>query len=159
MANSGRGTLQLWLLTCSGRHPWSDSSATKTLAESSAPRQRITFTRSSYLAMGYQRFIPAFTGVRFEKNGQRWQSFLELNDREGGEETSLDFRPSGRPCLPGQVSALRYRFPGKCLALCCASPGAKPEIAQQIGGQMDGTAGLAAGIRNPVSIHHCSLHD
>lgn len=124
-----------------GRHPWGDSFAKTSPAGASTPRQRITL-RSSYLAMGYQRFIPAFTGVRFEKNGQRWQSFLELNDREGSEETSLDFTPiwQAMPSGAGLCVALPLsrEMPGYMLR----QSGAKPEIAQQIGEQMEGTAGL-----------------
>ncbi len=53
-------------------------------------RQRITLN-ASVLAMGYQRFIPSFAGVRFEKGEQGWSSYLALNEVE--RQPPLDFAP------------------------------------------------------------------
>ncbi len=41
--------------------------------------------------MGYQRFIPSFAGVRFEKGEQGWSSYLALNEVE--RQPPLDFAP------------------------------------------------------------------
>lgn len=43
------------------------------------------------IAFGYQRFIPAFAGVRFEMGEQGWTSHLALNHLEG--QTDFDLRP------------------------------------------------------------------
>ncbi|WP_228728662.1 DUF2138 domain-containing protein [Klebsiella aerogenes] len=124
-----------------GGHPWNNSFAKVPPAEASTPGQRITL-RSSYLAMGYQRFIPAFTGVRFEKNGQRWQSFLELNDRDDSEETSLDFAPIWQAMPSGAGLCVALPLSREMPAYMLRQSGAAPDIAQQIGTQMDGPAGL-----------------
>lgn len=43
------------------------------------------------LALGYQRFIPAFGALRFDMNEQGWNSFLALQG--GYQESSLAFTP------------------------------------------------------------------
>lgn len=50
--------------------------------------QRITVS-ADYLAMGYQRFLPAFAGLRFELNPQGWNAFLALN--QGSSAADFNF--------------------------------------------------------------------
>lgn len=52
--------------------------------------QRITLGASA-LAMGYERLIPTFAGVRFEQHPQGWQSYLAV--REVAGQPTLDFSP------------------------------------------------------------------
>ncbi|EAZ4874662.1 DUF2138 domain-containing protein [Salmonella enterica subsp. salamae] len=122
------------------RHPWDESFA---MAQDTAspPQQRIML-RSSYLAMGYQRFIPAFAGLRLDKNPQGWRSYLELNDRDGSEEASLDFTPVWQAMPSGAGLCVALPLSRRMPAFMLRQSGATPEMAQQIGEQFSGTAGL-----------------
>lgn len=122
------------------RHPWDESFA---MAQdiASPPQQRIML-RSSYLAMGYQRFIPAFAGLRLDKNPQGWRSYLELNDRDGSEEASLDFTPVWQAMPSGAGLCVALPLSRRMPAFMLRQSGATPEMAQQIGEQFSGTAGL-----------------
>ncbi|HCC0886618.1 TPA: DUF2138 domain-containing protein [Salmonella enterica] len=122
------------------RHSWGDSFA-MTQESASAPQQRIML-RSSYLAMGYQRFIPAFAGLRLDKNAQGWRSYLELNDRDSSEEASLDFSSVWQAMPSGAGLCVALPISRRMPAFMLRQSGATPEIAQQIGDQFSGTAGL-----------------
>ncbi|EBU7540013.1 DUF2138 domain-containing protein [Salmonella enterica subsp. salamae serovar Sofia] len=122
------------------RRPWDESFAMAQDTDS-PPQQRIML-RSSYLAMGYQRFIPAFAGLRLDKNPQGWRSYLELNDRDGSEEASLDFTPVWQAMPSGAGLCVALPLSRRMPAFMLRQSGATPEMAQQIGEQFSGTAGL-----------------
>ncbi|PAU64437.1 DUF2138 domain-containing protein [Pseudomonas sp. PIC25] len=95
---------------------------------------------SEYLALGYQRFIPSFAGLRFEMDGGGWRSFLALHEVDG--QPVFDFAPVWR-AMPMGASA--------CVALPAAPAmaerlldrvGAGPEVAKRLSAQLSGTAGL-----------------
>ncbi|HYQ39101.1 MAG TPA: DUF2138 domain-containing protein [Pseudomonas sp.] len=108
-----------------------------------APRgelsQRITLD-ASVLAMGYQRFIPAFAGVRFDKDAKGWHSYLALN--AVARQPELDFRPVWQampmgasacvalPLTPGLYDSLLVRL------------GAEPQMAAAFSARLSGAAGL-----------------
>ncbi|MBW7984894.1 DUF2138 domain-containing protein [Enterobacillus tribolii] len=79
-----------------GNAPWAESFGLTPRAaqggETAAPEHRIAVS-ANYLGFGYQRFMPAFAGVRFEMTGQGWNSFLALNDRDAAADTSFNFTP------------------------------------------------------------------
>ncbi|WP_371365120.1 DUF2138 domain-containing protein [Pseudomonas sp. QL9] len=92
------------------------------------------------LAMGYQKFIPAFGGVRFDKDAKGWSSYLALNPVEG--QPDLDFSsvwkamPMGAsacvalPVTPGLYDKLLVRL------------GADRKMAEAFSGHLSGAAGL-----------------
>lgn len=101
--------------------------------------QRVTLS-SDFLGLGYQRFIPAFAGLRFEMDEQGWHSFLALNEVE--EQAAFDFSPVWR-AMPMGASA--------CVALPVAAAvperllnkvGTDAKVAAELGSQLSGTAGL-----------------
>ena len=51
--------------------------------------QRILLN-ANYLGFGYQRFIPAFAGARFELDAQGWHSYLALNSRGESDDARFD---------------------------------------------------------------------
>ena len=101
--------------------------------------QRITLD-ASVLAMGYQRFIPAFAGVRFDKDAKGWHSYLALNAVE--RQPELDFSPVWQampmgasacvalPLTPGLYDSLLVRL------------GAEQKMAAAFSEHLSGAAGL-----------------
>jgi uncharacterized protein YfaA (DUF2138 family) len=53
-------------------------------------KQRLS-VNSSVLAMGYQRFIPNFAGLRFDMDDKGWHSFLAMDELEN--QPDFDFKP------------------------------------------------------------------
>lgn len=108
-----------------------------------APRgelsQRISLGAGA-LAMGYQKFIPAFAGIRFDKDAKGWNSYLALNPVEG--QPALDFAsvwkamPMGAsacvalPVTPGLYDKLLERL------------GAEAKMAEAFSQHLSGAAGL-----------------
>lgn len=87
----------------SGANPWPESFGLKPRdggadkgadADKNTPplAHRISVS-ANYLGFGYQRFVPAFAGVRFEMSQQGWQSYLALHDQQQGENARFDFNP------------------------------------------------------------------
>ncbi|TQI82012.1 uncharacterized protein YfaA (DUF2138 family) [Serratia fonticola] len=78
---------------------WQQSFALKTHDAANSPASgadktahRISIS-ANYLGFGYQRFVPAFAGVRFEMQPQGWASYLALNDASTAENAAFDFSP------------------------------------------------------------------
>lgn len=119
-----------------GQHPFPERFG---LEARGALEQRISLS-SDFLALGYQRFIPAFAGLRFEMDAQGWHSFLALNEVE--DQGQFDFTPVWR-AMPMGASA--------CVALPVAAAvperllnkvGAEAKVAAELGSQLSGSAGL-----------------
>lgn len=101
--------------------------------------QRISLGAGA-LAMGYQRFIPAFAGVRFDKDAKGWSSYLALNAVE--RQPDLDFSPVWQampmgasacvalPLTPGLYDSLLVRL------------GAEQKMAAAFSEHLSGAAGL-----------------
>lgn len=53
-------------------------------------QQRLA-VNSSVLAMGYQRFIPNFAGLRFDMDDKGWHSYLAMEEQE--DQPDFDFKP------------------------------------------------------------------
>lgn len=103
--------------------------------------QQIT-VRSSYLAMGYQRFIPAFEGIRFDKDAHGWKSYLALNSREVSEGSSLDFSPVWQAMPSGAGLCVALPLSRQMPVYMLQQSGNATELSQQIGERFSGTAGL-----------------
>ncbi|MGE8067593.1 DUF2138 domain-containing protein [Pseudomonas sp. NPDC089569] len=102
-------------------------------------KQRLS-VNASVLAMGYQRFIPNFAGLRFDMDDAGWHSFLALDELE--EQPDFDFKPIWQ-AMPMGASA--------CVALPLAAGqqkpllvklGAQEDVAQALTEHMAGAAGL-----------------
>lgn len=126
------------------KQPWNEGFSLPSAAGNEAKnalQQRIS-VRSSYLAMGYQRFIPAFEGVRFDKDAKGWHSYLALNGSDESEETSLDFSPVWQTMPSGAGLCVALPLSRRMPAYMLRHAGITPEVSQQIGDQFSGTAGL-----------------
>ncbi|CNK51323.1 DUF2138 domain-containing protein [Yersinia alsatica] len=98
-----KDSTQITSILLSGTNPWPESFGLKNRAGASEAGSESTKNTSplahrisvsaNYLGFGYQRFIPAFAGVRFEMGPQGWQSYLALNDKQQGENSSFDLSP------------------------------------------------------------------
>ncbi len=102
-------------------------------------KQRIAIN-ASVLAMGYQRFIPTFAGIRLDMDDKGWHSYLALSETDNSPD--LDFNPIWQ-AMPVGASA--------CVALPLATDqqqpllvklGADEQTAKALTGHMSGAAGL-----------------
>lgn len=102
-------------------------------------KQRLS-VNASVLAMGYQRFIPNFAGLRFDMDDKGWHSFLAMDELEN--QADFDFKPIWQ-AMPMGASA--------CVALLLAAEqqkpllvklGAEENVAQALTEHMAGAAGL-----------------
>jgi uncharacterized protein YfaA (DUF2138 family) len=86
------------------------------------------------IAFGYQRFIPAFAGVRFEMGEQVWTSHLALNHLEG--QTDFDLRPVWQ-AMPMGASVcfalpVSLKLPNNVLPTLGADTAATAQLAKNI---------------------------
>ena len=102
-------------------------------------KQRLS-VNASVLAMGYQRFIPNFAGLRFDMDDKGWHSFLAMDELD--DQPGFDFKPIWQ-AMPMGASA--------CVALPLAAAQQKPllvklgadeKVAQALTEHMAGAAGL-----------------
>lgn len=100
-----------------------------------AASQRIILG-ADYLALGYQRFIPAFAGLRFELGSQGWSSYLALDEVDTQPE--LDFAPVWRAMPMGASACVALpvapEVAGGVLATVAGEAGVVGTLAQQLGG-------------------------
>ena len=102
-------------------------------------KQRLS-VNASVLAMGYQRFIPNFAGLRFDMDDKGWHSYLAMDELDN--QPDFDFKPIWQ-AMPMGASA--------CVALPLAAEQQKPLLvklgadeatAQTLTEHMAGAAGL-----------------
>ncbi|MET1079229.1 MAG: DUF2138 domain-containing protein [Pseudomonas sp.] len=109
------------------------------LESDSALRQRITLS-SDFLALGYQRFIPTFAGLRFEMDGQGWHSFLALNDSE--ERSSLAFAPVWQAMPMGASACVALPVATRLPKDLLVKVGVEDAAASALTEHLSGAAGL-----------------
>jgi uncharacterized protein YfaA (DUF2138 family) len=109
------------------------------LKERGELKQRISLG-SDYVAMGYQRFIPSFAGLRFEMDGSGWHSYLALSD--SSETTNLDFNPIWRAMPMGASACVALPVAPAVHEKMLAKVGAEPAVAKQLSEHLTGAAGL-----------------
>ncbi|PTQ67982.1 DUF2138 domain-containing protein [Pseudomonas sp. GV071] len=109
------------------------------LKERGELKQRISLG-SDYVAMGYQRFIPSFAGLRFEMDGSGWHSYLALSD--SSETTTLDFNPIWRAMPMGASACVALPVAPAVHEKMLAKVGAEPAVAKQLSEHLTGAAGL-----------------
>lgn len=119
-----------------GQHPFPERFGLETRG---ALEQRISLS-SDFLALGYQRFIPAFAGLRFEMDGQGWHSFLALGEVE--DQGKFDFTPVWRAMPMGASACVALPVAAAVPARLLSKVGAEAKVAAELGGQLSGTAGL-----------------
>ena len=101
--------------------------------------QRISLGAET-LALGYQRFIPTFAGLRFEMDEQGWHSFLALNDSD--DRTSLDFAPIWRAMPMGASACVALPVATGVHEKMLARLGTEAQVAKGLAGHLTGAAGL-----------------
>lgn len=119
-----------------GQHPFPDSFGLEPREQLS---QRITLG-ADFLALGYQRFIPAFAGLRFEMGAQGWQSFLALDEVE--QPAAFDFSPVWQAMPMGASACVALPVAPGMAERLLGKVGAEAQAAAQLSGQLSGTAGL-----------------
>lgn len=119
-----------------GQHPFPERFG---LEARGALEQRISLS-SDFLALGYQRFIPAFAGLRFEMDSQGWHSFLALNEVE--DQGKFDFTPVWRAMPMGASACVALPVAAAVPERLLSKVGAEAKVAAELGGQLSGSAGL-----------------
>ncbi|MWV15553.1 DUF2138 family protein [Pseudomonas sp. L-22-4S-12] len=119
-----------------GQHPFPDSFGLEPREQLS---QRITLG-ADFLSLGYQRFIPAFAGLRFEMGAQGWQSFLALDEVE--QPAAFDFSPVWQAMPMGASACVALPVAPGMAERLLGKVGAEAKAAAQLSGQLSGTAGL-----------------
>lgn len=104
-----------------------------------AATQRITLG-AGYLALGYQRFIPAFAGLRFELDEQGWHSYLALDEVD--EQPALDFAPVWRAMPMGASACVALPVAPEVAGKLLAKVGAAGQPVDGLAKQLGGAAGL-----------------
>ncbi len=102
-------------------------------------KQRISIG-SSVLAMGYQRFIPTFAGVRLDMDEKGWHSFLALDETASG--ANLDFAPVWQAMPVGASACVALPLAAEQQQPLLVKLGADEQTAKALTGHMTGAAGL-----------------
>lgn len=102
-------------------------------------KQRITLG-ANVLAMGYQRFIPTFAGVRFEQGKDGWHSFLALN--EVARQPELDFTPIWQTMPMGASACVALPVTPGLYDNMLVRLGAEQKMAAAFSEHLSGAAGL-----------------
>lgn len=135
-ANLGKGATEAVEAMLNGDDDFAEGFGLKARGEL---KQRISLG-SDYVAMGYQRFIPTFAGLRFEMDGSGWHSYLALNDSD--ERSNLDFSPVWKAMPMGASACVALPLAPAVHEKMLAKVGAQPEVAKQLVDSLTGVAGL-----------------
>jgi len=102
-------------------------------------KQRLS-VNSSVLAMGYQRFIPNFAGLRFDMDDKGWHSFLAMDELEN--QPDFDFKPIWRAMPMGASACVALPLAAEQQKPLLVKLGAEETVAQALTEHMAGAAGL-----------------
>lgn len=102
-------------------------------------KQRLA-VNASVLAMGYQRFIPNFAGLRFDMDDQGWHSFLAMDELEN--QPDFDFKPIWQAMPMGASACVALPLAAEQQRPLLVKLGAEEKVAQALTEQMAGAAGL-----------------
>ncbi|WP_223521913.1 DUF2138 domain-containing protein [Pseudomonas sp. GL-B-19] len=102
-------------------------------------KQRLS-VNSSVLAMGYQRFIPNFAGLRFDMDDKGWHSFLALDELE--DQPDFDFKPIWQAMPMGASACVALPLAAEQQKPLLVKLGAEETVAQALTEHMAGAAGL-----------------
>ncbi|UVM51188.1 DUF2138 domain-containing protein [Pseudomonas sp. B21-015] len=102
-------------------------------------KQRLS-VNSSVLAMGYQRFIPNFAGLRFDMDDKGWHSFLAMDELEN--QPDFDFKPIWQAMPMGASACVALPLAAEQQKPLLVKLGAEESVAQALTEHMAGAAGL-----------------
>ena len=102
-------------------------------------KQRLS-VNSSVLAMGYQRFIPNFAGLRFDMDDQGWHSFLAMDELDN--QPDFDFKPIWQAMPMGASACVALPLAAEQQQPLLVKLGADDKVAEALTGHMAGAAGL-----------------
>ncbi|MHC8397115.1 DUF2138 domain-containing protein [Pseudomonas sp. LB3P93] len=102
-------------------------------------KQRLS-VNSSVLAMGYQRFIPNFAGLRFDMDDKGWHSFLAMEELDN--QPDFDFKPIWQAMPMGASACVALPLAAEQQKPLLVKLGADEAVAQALTEHMAGAAGL-----------------
>ncbi|MHC8388673.1 DUF2138 domain-containing protein [Pseudomonas sp. MDT2-39-1] len=102
-------------------------------------KQRLS-VNASVLAMGYQRFIPNFAGLRFDMDDKGWHSFLAMDELEN--QPDFDFKPIWQAMPMGASACVALPLAAEQQKPLLVKLGAEESVAQALTEHMAGAAGL-----------------
>ncbi len=102
-------------------------------------KQRLS-VNASVLAMGYQRFIPNFAGLRFDMDDKGWHSFLAMDELEN--QPDFDFKPIWQAMPMGASACVALPLAAEQQKPLLVKLGAQEKVAQALTEHMAGAAGL-----------------
>ncbi|RON55841.1 DUF2138 domain-containing protein [Pseudomonas frederiksbergensis] len=102
-------------------------------------KQRLS-VNSSVLAMGYQRFIPNFAGLRFDMDDKGWHSFLAMDELDN--QPDFDFKPIWQAMPMGASACVALPLAAEQQKPLLVKLGAEEKVAQALTEHMAGAAGL-----------------
>lgn len=102
-------------------------------------KQRLS-VNASVLAMGYQRFIPNFAGLRFDMDDKGWHSFLAMDELEN--QPDFDFKPIWQAMPMGASACVALPLAAEQQKPLLMKLGAEEKVAQALTEHMAGAAGL-----------------
>ncbi|WP_434562086.1 DUF2138 domain-containing protein [Pseudomonas sp. R1-6] len=102
-------------------------------------KQRIS-VNASVLAMGYQRFIPNFAGLRFDMDDKGWHSFLAMDELEN--QPDFDFKPIWQAMPMGASACVALPLAAEQQKPLLVKLGAEEKAAQAMVDHVAGAAGL-----------------
>ncbi|HEF4761052.1 TPA: DUF2138 domain-containing protein [Pseudomonas putida] len=102
-------------------------------------KQRLS-VNASVLAMGYQRFIPNFAGLRLDMDDKGWHSFLAMDELEN--QPDFDFKPVWQAMPMGASACVALPLAAEQQKPLLVKLGAEEKVAQALTEHMAGAAGL-----------------
>jgi uncharacterized protein YfaA (DUF2138 family) len=102
-------------------------------------KQRLS-VNASVLAMGYQRFIPNFAGLRFDMDDQGWHSFLAMDEVDN--QPDFDFKPIWQAMPMGASACVALPLAAEQQQPLLVKLGADEPTAKALTEHMAGAAGL-----------------
>ncbi|WP_433898575.1 DUF2138 domain-containing protein [Pseudomonas sp. PSE1(2024)] len=108
-------------------------------AKTPETKQRLS-VNSSVLAMGYQRFIPNFAGLRFDMDDKGWHSYLAMDELEN--QPDFDFKPVWQAMPLGASACVTLPIAAEPQKPLLVKLGAEEAVAQKLTEHVAGAAGL-----------------
>ncbi|MGN4052215.1 DUF2138 domain-containing protein [Pseudomonas sp. SM4] len=108
-------------------------------AKNPETKQRLS-VNSSVLAMGYQRFIPNFAGLRFDMDDKGWHSYLAMDELEN--QPDFDFKPVWQAMPLGASACVTLPVAAEPQKPLLVKLGAEDAVAQTLTDHVAGAAGL-----------------
>ncbi|MGE1092414.1 DUF2138 domain-containing protein [Pseudomonas zeae] len=108
-------------------------------AKTPETKQRLS-VNSSVLAMGYQRFIPNFAGLRFDMDDKGWHSYLAMDELDN--QPDFDFKPVWQAMPLGAGACVTLPVAAEPQKPLLVKLGAEETVAQTLTEHVAGAAGL-----------------